>query len=110
MGAPGNNTEFGESVGLDVDHYPCQDPRLGPSMCEIIRFFLDHGFDVCSWFLHILLLREAKQRIVLLGIGSPQTLRHRRLTAGQLVLEIPEVVSVREGVIGGSPLKAVGDW
>lgn len=30
----------------DSEHDPDLDPDLGASMCAIIRFFLDHGFDV----------------------------------------------------------------
>lgn len=30
----------------DCEHNRNQNPDLGPSMCSIIRFFLDHGFDV----------------------------------------------------------------
>lgn len=30
----------------DCEHNRSLNPNLGPSMCAIIRFFLDHGFDV----------------------------------------------------------------
>ena len=47
-------SEHGDTISDDCDENHCDDcehnrnlnPNLGPSMCAIIRFFLDHGFDV----------------------------------------------------------------
>ncbi len=35
-----------ESFCNDCEHYHLPNPDAGPAMCSIIRFFLDHGFDV----------------------------------------------------------------